>query len=124
MTVTSLDTYAGWLETSSQQQRVINAATGSTPVPTGDGYNTGRFRRIRTLISYGGTVTSAEIRLWLRNRVSGVWYRGASTADDAPLTGINEARDWDVGQTVEFDFQVVALTGTNPTVTVDAQGFE
>jgi hypothetical protein len=108
--------------TVAHHERIINGATGPTPAPTGAGFNSGRFPRVRSHIAYGGAIIGApELRLWLRNPRTGGWSRGASTNDASPLTGTNEVRDWDIGPNQEIAFQVVALAGTSPTITVDVE---
>lgn len=101
---------------------VATSVTTAAPVGGTDGFTTGPFSRIRTLIDYGGTVSAANVRLW--TKVGGVWYRGASTADGDPLApATDESRDWDVGRWTEVTFQLEGITQTGGgTVTVRALG--
>lgn len=95
------------------------AATGSaTSAPTGstDGFQTGRFPRVRTLLLYSGQVDACNVRVWFRNRASGAWFRGADTASfDALAPGgasaVNESRDWETGAKQEIFFQIVSISG-------------
>ena len=66
----------------------------SAPASSVTGGKTGPFPIVRTYITYAGTVTAAVIRLY--TRIAGVntpWFRGPSSDDDTPLTGVNESRD-------------------------------
>ncbi len=103
---------------------VIAATSAATAAPTGgtDGFTTGPFGTIRTLIDYAGAVTAANVRLWTKS--DGVWYRGASTADgDALAPATDESREWAPGRHQEVFFQLESLTQTGGgTVTVRALG--
>lgn len=98
---------------------VVVAATAT---PTGapdadtDPLQARRLTRIRTLVTYAGTVNACAIRIWFRDPVSRAWYRGASTDDLDPLSPggaapVNEARDWEVGAYQDIAFQVITITG-------------
>ncbi len=96
--------------------------TGSTPLRSGP------YELVRTLISYTGTVNTAALRLWVHNRETGGWHRGASTDQLDPLTPggaspINEVRDWKIGRGVEFSFQVEIVAGGG-TVVVTVMGVD
>ncbi len=85
-------------------------------IPTGDGFVAPETGTVRTLIAYAGTVTAANVRLWIRNSGTGVWHRAASTDSLDPLAPggaapINEVRDWKIGRGVEFLFRVETVTG-------------
>lgn len=95
------------------------AATTAAPDANTVALDTGQFDRIRTFITYSGTVNSAALRLWIYNRINATWHRGASTADVNPLapggaSAVNESRDWFIGrhQTIYFQLEAVAGGGT------------
>jgi len=108
---------------------VIAARTTTSTAPTSgtDGFLCGSDGGVvRTMVTYAGSVTAVTLRLYVRNRVSGVWYRGASSADAGALTPAsgNDARDWVVGEDAEFTFAVEAISpGTaGNTIAVDVIG--
>lgn len=111
---------------------VITATATATSAPTGstDGYVTPyQVDTVRTFVAYSGAVTAAVLRLWVRDQSTGTWYRGASSTDVgalAPTTDGEEARDWVIGQGVEFTFQLESITpsGGAPTVAVRVQGVQ
>lgn len=109
---------------------VIAARSTASTAPTGatDGYLCGSDGgQIRSLVTYAGAVTAAVIRLWVRNRTSGVWYRGASSTDIGALTPAsgNDSRDWIIGEGAEFTFQLESISQTGGgTVAVDVVGVE
>jgi hypothetical protein len=83
---------------------------------------------VRTLLLYTGTVNSCTVKLWLRNRETGVWYEGPTTDELDPLTPggaapVNEVRDWSPGGGSEVFFQVTAISGGG-TVTVRVLGVQ
>lgn len=96
----------------------VTATASATTAPTSstDGFGTGPYPRVRTLILYAGTVSSINVRIWFRDRATGVWYRGADTdAFDALAPGgasaVAESRDWETGRNQEIFFQIVAIAG-------------
>lgn len=102
------------------------AATYQTGSPPTNGGQTGNFSRVRTNVTYAGSVTAARIRLYTRLPGGATWFRGASSDDVSPLTPStgNESRDWQIGAGVEFAF---VLESTSPgttgnTVAVDCMG--
>lgn len=104
--------------------RVITAATAATAAPTAAtaGDRNGNAKRIRLYITYGGTVTAAELRVWVKNPVDGEYARGYSTATNALVpANVREIREYDLGSENTFFIQVATLTGTTPTITVDVQ---
>lgn len=105
---------------------VIAATSTATAAPTNvtDGYGTGPVARVRTDITYGGTVTSARLRLWIRHPTTGIWFRSVSSDDIgalAPTTTTAEVREWNVGFQTEVFVQLEAVAGGG-TVAVDVQG--
>lgn len=112
MAVTSLsDTVKGTIAAIAATASATSAPTGST-----DGFNTERFQRVRTLLAYSGTVSAINLRIWFRDRNTGVWYRGADTDTFDTLapggaSPINESRDWETGTKQEIFFQIVAISG-------------
>lgn len=103
---------------------VANAVGTTHPAPangnpTPDGYfNTGVYTKVRTYISYGGTVTAA--RLVLYTYADNIWYRGEEK-DLTPADG-SESFDWDISPQTQCYFRVMGLTGTAPTVTAKVGG--
>jgi hypothetical protein len=100
---------------------------GSSPSTGTTGGQTGSFGRVRTNITYAGSVTAATIRLYTRTGGAGTaWFRGASSDDISPLTPAsgNESRDWQVGAGVECSFVLESVSpGTaGNTVQVDVAG--
>jgi hypothetical protein len=92
------------------------AAPTTAPTPATDGYNTEHYVRVRTLMLYTGQVDTCAVQLWVRDRNTGIWYRGANTADVDPLvpggaSPVNEARAWDVGRQQEAYWTISAITG-------------
>lgn len=83
---------------------------------------------IRTLVTYASTVTAAVLRLYTRSTPGvGEWFKCASTTDRdalAPFTDGHEARDWFVGQGIEYLFVLESVSpGTSgKTVEVKAHG--
>jgi hypothetical protein len=111
-------------------QITIAATAAPTPAPGGgtQGIQIGESVVVRTFLTYTGTVTGATLKIWFRDRATGVWYEGASTDDLDPLTPggaapINEVRDWQVGGAQEVYFQLTAVTGGG-TVEVRALGVQ
>ncbi len=104
--------------------RVITAAAAATAAPTAAtvGDRNGNAKRVRLYITYGGTVTAAELRVWVQNPVDGNYFRGYRTATQALVpANVREIREYDIGSENTFFVQVVTLTGTTPTITVDVQ---
>ena len=104
--------------------RVITAAVAATADPTTAtvGDRNGNAKRIRLYVTYGGTVTAAELRVWVKNPVDGNYFRGYSTASNVLVpAAVREMREYDIGAENTFFVQVVTLTGTTPTITVDVQ---
>lgn len=106
----------------------IAATASTTTAPTGgtDGFLVSTSGGVRTLIAYTATVSSANLRLWIRDRETGVWYGGATTDSLSALAPggasvVNEARDWYVGAGSEVFFQLAAVAGGG-TVAVRVQG--
>jgi len=96
----------------------VAATAAPTAAPGGgtDGIQIGESVLVRTFLTYAGTVNSCTLKLWVRDRDTGVWYEGATTDDLDPLTPggaapVNEVRDWDVGGGQEIAFQVAAIAG-------------
>ncbi len=96
----------------------ITATAAATTAPTSgtDGYWTGHYPRVRTLLAYAGTVDSCNLRIWFRDKSTNVWYRGAdSDTFDALSPGgassVNESRDWETGRSQEIYYQIVAVAG-------------
>lgn len=92
--------------------------TSTAPSSSTDGFDTGRFARVRTLLKYTATVDALNVQIWFRDRQTGIWYRGADTDsfDELAPGGasvINESRDWEVGrkQEIYFTFQAITVTG-------------
>lgn len=81
--------------------------------------------RVRLLVTKVGTVTSANLRVYVRGtRDTGEWFAGVSTdeADPlAPATFALQARDLDVGENVEFALVLEAIVGGG-TIAVDVIG--
>ena len=70
--------------------------------------------RVRTYVSFGGTVTSVVFRLWLRSPGATSYSRAASSTDLgwAPTSAIGrEARDWRIGDVDEWLVTVESLAG-------------
>ena len=90
---------------------IVAATSTATSVPTSgtDGFKTG-LDIVRTFFDYTGTVTACVVRLYVRAKDGG-WYRGASSADGDALTGVDEVRDWMVGDGTEFTFVVESIAG-------------
>lgn len=109
-------------------QTVVAAASsaGSAPTTETDGYiSTVNGGRVTTFLDYTGTVTAANVRLYVREPGGTAWRRGASTDDLEPLspTGGDEARDWLVGEGREFTFVLESISQTGGgTVAVRAAG--
>lgn len=104
-------------------------ATTAAPTLSTDGFLCGSDGGIvRTLVTYAGSVTAVVLRLWVRNRATGVWYRGASSTDTGAMTPAsgNDARDWMIGEGAEFTFQIESIApGTSGnTVAVDVIGVD
>ena len=107
------------------------STTGTPPVDATDGYifssgnYTANVPSVRTFIDYTGTVTSCELRLYVRTLGSDAWYAAASTEDLDALTpaGGDEVRDWDIGANTECRWVVETIAGGG-TVTVEALGVE
>jgi hypothetical protein len=92
------------------------ASATSAPSSSTDGFLVQSSGRVRTLLTYAGTVSSCNLKIWFRDRLTGVWYEGAATDDlDALTPGgatpVNEARDWDAGAGSEVFFQIAAIAG-------------
>lgn len=107
-----------------------NAAT-SAPSSSTDGFNTGRFPTVRTLLAYTAQVSACVVQLWVRDRNDGVWYKGLKTGDTGQLalapggaSVVNEARDWTVGRNQEIFFQLSTVTVTGGTVALRIQGVD
>ena len=106
----------------------VAATAVATPAPTDadDGFDTGPYGTVRALLAYAGTVATCAVRLWVRDREGGEWFRAASTGeltalDPGGATPVNEARDWKVGRDAEVWFQVEEVSGGG-TVEVRLQG--
>src|SRR4051794_34599338 len=111
-------------------QIVVAATAVATAAPSGatDGIQVGDPLTVRTLMLYAGTVNSCTVKMWLRNRETGIWYEGPTTDDLDPLTPggvavVNEVRDWRPGGGAEVFFQVTAISGGG-TVTIRALGVQ
>lgn len=100
----------------------IAATSSPTATPTGstDGFlvppSDAGFTRVLILIAYSGTVNAVTIAKWIRDTVTGTWYRDASTDDLQPLapggaSPVNEARSWVVSPGDEIFFTVDAISG-------------
>ena len=108
----------------------IAATAVATTAPTSEteGIYTADFERVRTLLSYSGTVTACVVKIWVRDQSTGTWYEGATTDEIDPLTPggaspTNEARDWGVGGQTEVAFQVISIAGGG-TVEVRVRGVQ
>lgn len=108
----------------------ITATYQTTTAPTG---STPRFvspfhGRVRTYITYAGSVTGANLQLWIYDKTLDKWFAGTSTDAEAPLTPSDsaDARDWDIGRGVEFAVQVASISpGTSGnTIAVSVSGVE
>lgn len=84
-------------------------------IPTGDTNN------LLTHISYTGTVSAADVRLWYM--AANVWYRATTTNSGVPLTGKNETRLWEVSQDALVGFTVESVSGGGA-VTIRAEAVE
>ena len=62
--------------------QIAIAATAAPPAAPGggsQGIQIGESILVRTFLTYAGTVNAATLKIWFRDRATGVWYEGAST---------------------------------------------